>query len=123
MGGHEAQTYWEGRGLVLLWLSIISGPFAWSLNQLIGYALVKPVCAADTPFALTALAAGTLGIALLGAWTGWGLFRELRDAHPKGGRPEDRSQMLAIMGIGLNLLLGLLILVSGVQPFFLSPCE
>jgi hypothetical protein len=31
--------------------------------------------------------------------------------------------MLAIMGVGLSPVLGLLNLVSGVQPLFLSPCE
>jgi hypothetical protein len=123
MGGHEAGTYWEHRGLVLLWLSVLSGPFAWALNQLIGYALVKPVCAAGSPFVLTAIAGGALAITVVGGWTAWTCMRALKHADPKGGSQEDRSQLLAISGVGLNLLLGLLIATSALQPFFLSPCE
>jgi hypothetical protein len=123
MSTRPAQDYWDDWGLLLLWLTVLSGPFAWALNQLIGYALVKPVCFADAPFALTAIAFGALAITAWGAWTAWSLFLRLRDANPKGGRREDRRQMMALGGVSLNLLLGLLILTSAVSPFFLSPCE
>jgi hypothetical protein len=123
MCAHEARTYWDDRGLLLLWLTVLSGPAAWALNQLIGYALVKPVCAADALVTLILVAGGTFAITIAGGWTAWSLFRRLRHANPKGGRVEDRSHMLAVGGIALNALLGLLILTSSASLFLLSPCE
>ena len=123
MSTQEAQDYWDDWGLLLLWLTVLSGPAAWALNQAIGYALVKPVCTADARFTLVALAAGTLAITLWGAWTAWSLLQKLRGANPKGARREDRSHMMAVAGLSLNLLLGLLIVTSAVAPFLLSPCE
>ena len=118
-----AESYWNDRGLLLLWLSVLSGPAAWALNQLIGYALVKPVCAADARFALVAVATGTLAATVAGGWTAWALLRQLRNANPTGGRVEDRSHMLAVGGVTLNALLGLLILTWAASLFLLSPCE
>ena len=123
MTSGEVRNYWDDRGLLLLWLTVLSGPAAWALNQVIGYALVKPACSADAPFVVTAIAAAAFGVTVWGAWTAWSLFHRLRHANPEGGRKEDRSQMLAVGGLALNALLGLLIALSASMPFFLSPCE
>jgi hypothetical protein len=117
------ENYWDDRGLLLLWLTVLSGPAAWALNQLIGYALVKPVCAADARFVLVLVAAGAFALTAAGGWTAWTLLRRLRDANPKGARAEDRSLLLAVGGVALNALLGLLILTSAASLFLLSPCE
>jgi hypothetical protein len=119
----QAQHYWDDWGLLLLWLTVVSGPAAWALNQLIGYALVKPACAADARGMLVAVAAVTFAMTLAGGWTAWTLLQALRGANPAGGRREDRSHMLAIGGVTLNALLGLLILTQAVSLFLLSPCE
>jgi hypothetical protein len=123
MGGHEAQSYWEHRGLARLWFAVLCGPAAWAVNQLVGYALVKPLCAAGSGVALTAVATGALVVTAAGAWVAWSELERLRDADPKGGRQEDRSQLMAIAGLALNLLLALLILTAAIPPFLLSPCE
>ena len=123
MSAHPARHYWDDWGLLLLWLTVLSGPAAWALNQLVGYALVKPVCAADARFTLTGIAILALAVTVAGGWTAWTLLKQLSHADPAGGTREDRSHMLAVGGVALNLLLGLLILISAVQPFFLSPCE
>ena len=119
---HE-QCYWDGRGLVLLWLGMAAGPAAWALNQLAGYALVKPVCRADAVGTLVILAAAALLITVAGAAVAWSHALKLRHADPKGARIEDRSLMLAVSGLALNALLALLIITSASAPAFLSPCE
>jgi hypothetical protein len=123
MSTGQAEDYWDDWGLLLLWLSVLSGPLAWALNQLIGYALVKPACAADARFILVLVAAGTFAVTVAGGWTAWALLRKLPDANPKGARAEDRSHLLAVAGVTLNALLGLLILTSAASLFLLSPCE
>lgn len=122
MSTREAR-YWDDRGLLLLWATVLSGPAAWALNQLIGYALVKPVCAADAGYVLVAVAAAAFAVTVAGGWKAWTLLRMLRGANPGGARHEDRSHMLAVGGLTLNALLGLLILTHAASIFLLSPCE
>ena len=117
------QRYWDGRGLVLLWLAMAAGPAAWALNQLAGYALVKPVCRGDAVGTLLIIAVIALLIAVTGGAVAWSHAQKLRHADLKGERPEDRSLMLAVSGVALNALLALLILTSASAPAFLSPCE
>jgi hypothetical protein len=123
MGGHEARTYWEDRGLLLLWLGVLSGPAAWALNQLIGYALVKPVCAGNAGHMLVLVSAGALALVVTGAMMSWSCLTKLRQADEKGARQEDRSYFMAVAGLALNVLIGLLVLTAATSPFLLSPCE
>lgn len=119
----RAEHYWEHRGQVLLITAVLLAPAAWALNQLIGYALVKPVCANGHPLILTALAIVMLGMVAAGGWIGWSSLVQLRGAEEKGGTRIDRSYFLALVAIGFNLLIALLILTAAVPPFLLSPCE
>jgi hypothetical protein len=113
MGGHDARTYREGRELVLLWLAVLSGPAAWTLNLLVGYALVKPVCANRSSLTLPLLSAVALVMSLGGAWLAWACLAKLRGS----------SHFVALTSIWLNLLIALLIVTAAVAPFLLSPCE
>ena len=117
------QSYWDGRGLVLLWLGMAAGPAAWAVNQVAGYALVKPVCRADAAATLVILVVVALLITVAGAAVAWSQAMKLRHANLKGARTEDRSLMLAVSGVALNALLALLIITSASAPAFLSPCE
>ena len=124
MGGHEARDYWEDWGLVLLWTSMLSGPLAFALNLQVGYALVKWACSRNQTFVLPIVAAVTFALAVWGAWLGWSCLVKLRpSADELGGRIVDRSYFLAVVAIGLNLMLALLIATSAYHPAFLSPCE
>ena len=124
MGGHEARGYWEHRGLIWLWTSMLAGPVAFALNLQIGYALVKWACSREQEFLLTLVAAASFGLTAWGAWIGWTCLARLRGtADEQGGRQEDRSYFMAVVAIGLNLLLGLWVLTSAFPPLVLSPCE
>jgi hypothetical protein len=123
MGGHAARDYWEDRGLVLLWFSVLAAPTAWALDQLISYALVKPVCVADATFALTAVNGAALLLVIAGALVGRHCLRRARGAADAGGRMVDRSYFMAVIGIGFNVLVALLIVLATVPHFVLSPCE
>jgi len=123
MGGHEAQSYWEDWGLVLLWTSMLSGPIAFGLNLQSGYALVKWACSRDQRFVLPLVAIACFGVAMYGVYLGWTLLGKTGDATEAGGREVDRSYFMAMTAIGLNALLGLLILTTMVSQFVLSPCE
>jgi hypothetical protein len=115
--------YWEHRGQTLLIIAFVLPMAAWALNELAGYALVKPVCAAGHPLLLTALSAAMLAMVGTGAAIAWSCLRRAGDASADGGRRIDRSYFVAGATIGFNLLIGLLILTAAVPPFILSPCE
>jgi MFS family permease len=119
----ESASYWEGRGAHLLWFSALSGPAAWAINQLLGYSLVKPLCAIGNGQPLAILAAAALALVIGGAVAGWRCLRLLPDAEEDGGRRVDRSYFMAVVGIALNGLIAVLIVTAAVSPFILSPCE
>jgi hypothetical protein len=123
MATAQERSYWDGRGLLLLWLGMAAGPAAWAFNQLAGYALVKPVCRTDAVGMLVMLAVAALLITVAGAAVAWSHALRLRHADLKGAGTEDRSLMLAVSGVALNILLAVLILTSASAPAFLSPCE
>jgi hypothetical protein len=110
--------------MALLWLGLAAGPLAWSLNQLVGYALVKPACHANAPMTHLALSAAALLATAGGGWLSWSCLRRLQHAAgPHGAGWDDRSVMLAVVGIVLNALLALLIVTAATSQFLLSPCE
>ena len=105
----------------MIWLAFLAGPTAWALRELISYALVTPSCAAGSTQPLVATAAMSLALTLIGAWVGWASLRQSRaDA---GGHVMVRASFLATMTLGLNVLVALLIVLSSVAEFVLSPCE
>ena len=111
-------------GLALLWAAFFAGPFAWAFNQGAGYAVMKPVCAADTPYVLWLIAAVSFAIVAVATGAGWSWLRMLHErATEDGGNAPDRSYFLAILTIALNGLIGVLVIASAIPQFLLSPCE
>jgi len=122
--GHEAAVDdRDRRGVWLLWFSVLSAPVAAGLDQGISYALVKPVCFAGAPLTLTAISGAALALVIAGALVGRGCLKRAAGAMDDGGRHVDRSYFLAMIGIGFNLLVALLIVLFTVPHFILSPCE
>ena len=119
-----SRDYWDDWGAVLLWTTVLSGPAAWALNELIGYALVKPVCANGHRLILTLISGGAFALALFGLWIGWWCFAQVRDAaNEEGGRTIDRSYFMAVVGLGLNSIAALYILTMAVVPYLIGACE
>jgi hypothetical protein len=118
-----AREYWDDRGLALLWASLLLGPFAVALDLLIGYALVKPLCASGDPEMLRAVSLGALAATGISTALGISCFTRLRrTAVEDGGRVIDRSYFTALVAIGLNVLCALLILTAAGARIVMS-CE
>lgn len=124
MTDDDRTDYWEQRGLVLLWVSMLAGPVAAAVNLQLGYALVKWACAARRTDVLIVMTIGALATAVVGAALGWWCLEKIgAEAKEQGERTIDRSVFLAVVAIGFNLLLVLLNLIWAVPAFVLSPCE
>ena len=107
----------------VLLAALFTGPLAWALNQGIGYALVKPACAADLVPIVWSIDAATFGLAGVGAWIAWRWVSLLGPtAAEDGGSVHDRSYFMAIVAVSLNALIALLI-VNSLIAHFISPCE
>jgi hypothetical protein len=116
-------SYWEGRGLVWLWVAMLLAPAAWVVDQGLSYASVKPSCAGGTEAPLFGYAAAALAMVVAGGGIAWWCLHRLREATDDGGRVVDRSRFVAVVAIGFNALIGLLILTATMPIFMLNPCE
>jgi hypothetical protein len=105
------------------WLAFVLAPVAASIQVGIGYALVKPACAAGGNAILTTLSLLTLAMSVGGAWLGWTRMQLAIGASDSGGRALDRRWFVAALAAGFNVLVALLILTSTLPHFILSPCE
>jgi hypothetical protein len=120
----ERVDYWDDWGAVLLWTTVLSGPAAWVLDELLGYWFVKPVCANGHRLLLTGIAGIGLALTLFGIWIGWWCFSQVRaSADERGGRTIDRSYFMSLLGLGLNAFAALYILTMGVVPYLVGACE
>ena len=125
MAGHEAaKHYWDDVGLLLLIGGVLIPPFAWLLEMQISYAMVKWACENDRRGLLLAMPAGSLALVALAAAMSWSCLTKVRrHADEDGGRIEDRSYFLAVAGLGMSAIFGLLILASYAPRYFFSPCD
>ena len=123
MSADSVHGYWEGRGLMLLWLSLLAPAVAWAFDQGASYALVKPVCLANAKYMLTVISGVALAIVIAGGVVGRACLRRAGDGNVDGGSRTDRSYFLALVAIGFNVLVGLLIVFATIPQFVLSPCE
>jgi hypothetical protein len=124
MAHAEATGEWDQYRLVLLIIGLLLPPFAWLLDMQVSYSLVKWVCAHDRHWILFAIPAGSLTLVAGAMWMSWSSWKDARrEANEEGARPVDRSYLLAVSGLAMSVLFGLLILVSLAPRSFLSPCE
>ena len=70
---------------------------------------------------MIAIAAAMLGLTAIGLWAGWASL--VRSRGGAAGTVAVRASFIATLTVGLNLLIALLIVLSSVAEFVLSPCE
>jgi hypothetical protein len=124
MGGHEARDYWEDVGLMRLLAGLLLPMLAWAIDLQASYALVKWVCATSWYAAIWLVPAGSLSLVAIAAQQSWACLQRLRgDADLDGSRMQDRSYFLALSGLAMSALIGLLILDSMFTRTWLNACE
>ncbi len=107
-----------------LWLALLLGPVAASLQLSVNYALVKWACAHGGEWVLATITAALLAVALGGAALGY--------LHRTGVREPDRVAqtwspgsrgLLAATAIGLDVLIAVFLINSLIAFAALTPCE
>jgi hypothetical protein len=116
--------YWDRRGLMTQMAGVLLPPFAWLLDMQVSYSMVKWACENDGRTILLAIPVVSLTLVSAAAWMAWSSWATIRrHANEEGSGTLDRSYFLAISGLGMSALFALLLLVSIVPRFVLSPCE
>jgi hypothetical protein len=120
----RAARFDSGSGVALLWSALSAGPVAWTINQGVGYAAVKPACGGPGPPVLWAVAVLALALTAGGIWRSWRTLGQLRGAASDDGAGVlERSYFMTVVALGLNTLIAILIVASLIPQFLLSPCE
>ncbi len=89
------------------WLSFFMAPAVAAIQVGVGYALVKPACAARGPAMLITLSAVTFLVAVIGAAIGWSY----------------RDRFIGAVSTGLNVLTMILVVCSTIPHFMLNVCD
>lgn len=125
-------------GPAALWYGLLGAPAVWSLQLVVGYALVAVPCEVDPASRGTASATGVPGAAiavsavafLLAAWALSTAIRSWRaaPAEERGGTVLERAvrhriAFMAFAGIFVSVLFTIGVVFATVGLFVLSPCR
>jgi hypothetical protein len=112
------------RGPTGLWLALLAGPAAASLQLSVNYALVKWACAAGRAWVLAALAAMFLAVAIAGLVIGTRHLVSVGGDDPLSRTWSAPSRhLLAAVAIGMNALIAIFLINTLIAIATLSPCE
>jgi hypothetical protein len=112
------------RGPFALWLALLAGPAAASLQLSVNYALVKWACAAGASWVLALLTAAFLATAVAGIALGTVHVLGVSEAHPVAQTWSAQSRkLLAVTAIGLDALIAVFLINALIAIATLSPCE
>jgi hypothetical protein len=118
-GNRAAPSYHPG-----LWLALLAGPGAASLQLSVNYALVKWACANGGEWVLTAIAVTLLAVALGGAALGLLHFVSVHQGPPVAEAwSADSRRLLAATAIGLDALVATFLINVLIALAALTPCE
>jgi len=109
---------------VLLWYGILGAPIVWLVRISAASALVPYACATGrtwTIHASTVIAFALSAAAGAIAWRGWRRWEHGSDDD--GERPGSRSHLLALLGVLLSAMFTLAIVMEGLAPFYIGPCQ
>jgi hypothetical protein len=115
-----------GRALTpfALWTGILAGPIAWALDLTISYALVKPVCAAQTNGLLRSVPIGSFLLTAVGAWCAFRALAATADVGPTDGGSElQRARFMALLGLAISALFAVQVGAGAIPRWVLDACS
>ena len=96
-----------------LWFGLLAGPVAWTLHELLSYALVRFACANNTSLLLHVVTLGSLAIATAGAYVALRAY---------GAAPHEEARFVAGAGVLVSALFIFTILMESIPNAVVSPC-
>lgn len=114
-----------------LWFGVLAAPAAWTLHEVVGYAVVARGCMLGDGSLPTWAWSAYIGISLLavlaaaaGGWVALAAFRRATGPTPVW-RTEGwgRMELMGAAGVFISAALLLNIVLFGIMPLFLDPCR
>jgi hypothetical protein len=109
---------------VKLWCAFIAAPLAWLIDLEASYATVDWACSHNRRDVLFMIPAACLAAIGAAAWVCWSAWNDLRrKTEFEGGSVQDRSRVLAVIGLLMSGTFALVVLTTFAGRYLLSPCE
>lgn len=115
----------QPRAALRLWIAVLGPPLAFLVNLQTTYALVPVVCGQrDVPHAaLHLVTLLLLALTVAAGVHGWRLLQASGEEWPgEEATPEDRSRLLALLGVLSAAFFGLILLAQWIPTLVLSAC-
>jgi hypothetical protein len=123
MEEHLAPPPWTVTGGTT-WAGVLGGPLAWFASQQVSYMLVPWACHGGPLIAIHVANLVALAIVALAGTFSWREWRRAgADFSDEQAPPGGRQRFLALMGLTLSGLFGLVIIAQTTGAFFFGPCE
>lgn len=107
-----------------LGFAILGGPIAWMLQHAVSYFLVTLTCTSGWGGLGLGIGISTVVFATIALAAGVVAYREWQraSARPESGDQVHRTRFLTMMGWVLAAVFVLVIVLTGLPPFFMPPC-
>ena len=119
----DTAKYQEARGLIPLWIGLLTGPIVWAAHMEANFALVEWACP-NHDWIIHAVSVAAL---LIVAVAGLVAARAWKDTGGQGPDEQatliSRSRYMAIMGMVLSAGFFLVILAQEIPSWFLTACQ
>jgi hypothetical protein len=114
----------DGTRFGVLWAANLLPAVATIAGLEVAYIFADRACTTGEMLPVHLTWAVSLGLALLGAWLGWGQWRRWGGRHPgDDGGPGGRSRFLALLGMLTGAMASLAIAAQWSAIFFFHPCQ
>jgi hypothetical protein len=87
------------------------------------YVLAGTACTGWGLVAMAVLSVAAIGLSLLGAWMGWGIWNEVGSGPTTAGGILGRTRFLAISAVVFGLGFAFITAVEAMPLFMLEPCR
>ena len=109
---------------VLLWLTLLAGPFAWALQQQVSYMTTPTACASGRHVFLHLVSLVALLIVGAGAALAWTRWKSAPEGSTEKGDPKgSRTRFMALSALTTCAFFLLVILATEVPNLVLRVCD
>jgi len=105
----------------MLWVGIFAGPFAWALDEVLGYTATAHDCSTGNMLFLHSLTIGALVLCGIGVLCSRKAQTDISTADAPSGTFE-RGLSMATAGITLSAGFAVVIIATALPKWVLSPC-
>ena len=114
----------QTRGILWLWVGLLTAPLAFLLHLEVNYALVTQLCQSEHKLAMHMVTLAFLLVSAGGGLIAWSNWKALGQKWPgEAGSVMERSRFMAIVGLLISLLVIFGLIAQWIPQFIFDPCQ